>query len=227
MEVVYCSGDLVVRNNTINLIGERAFGVSVLSTAPDANYFIDNNMFDATFSTSTETTAIALGTGRTLLPFGPTVENFGTLSITNNQIIGDPSGNSIRHASGGWGLAGPGLLIFENNTIKNASANNAWNTRVAFRVWESPETLFIKVIDNTWSGTTDLTSPAALITNLRSGANVCVELIGNKSPYDPAYYLNNFVGGVFGYTSNTTSANNNGETIEFFPSMADFYICTQ
>jgi|GEM_PF-2992569 len=197
-------GNLSIVNNTFELsnFGRPVFGIHVISTLPDANYLIENNLFTS-FENVSGVTGIEFGLGRF---FGRvSVGDFQTLRITNNRFfrMGDqtPGVQDPAKAIGGYGFGGSGQIFLTNNVFDDCygGAPQPFNSIVALRVREVADLQFT-VTNNQWVNSQSPTFVRSITIQTTDATAACAVLLtGNVSDSVgvPGYRLDNAVGGTF------------------------------
>lgn len=199
-------GKLVVSSNTFNFDNSQDnFGVHLLASTPSAtDYLFEGNQFIAPlFSPST---------GFELGQSGNPINNFNSLIIANNLFVGLGFEGTGGKPIGGFGFAGTGRLVINDNLFSNVGAGtmDTINSTVLLRI-QAGGNLTFNVSNNQWQSSQDTTAASLNIINKDVSASVCVTLKGNQSDTitgNTAYALNNTVGGVM-----TVDVTNNVGTV--------------
>jgi hypothetical protein len=191
-----CGGTITFEKNTINQINGTSIGFALLTTAPQANYFIYNNQFNATVGGGAQ--GIAFGNGMIPLFVG----DFDTIKIIQNTFTGQGS-TSRGIAIGGPGFTGVGTLVLDHNTFAKQTIASMPMTNVLIEL-NTGASMNVDITNNVWKETVDNSNPSFFgslaVGSVTTPLNfLCLKLHDNISDYTPfAYTVANFApGGTF------------------------------
>jgi hypothetical protein len=189
-----CLGQVTMVDNFFDQTVGGSTAISLISSGPNSNYLIQNNLFNA-----------VVGQAQQGIGFG-LISDFGTLNIANNQFIGY-GGASRGLAIGGFGFTGTGNLIIDSNLFSHLTIASIPQTTV-YIISNAGSNIIADITNNVWKNTVNPTHSSHVFVQNDPSANVCLKLSGNQSDDTANAYILDNAGNTF-----TADISNNVGTI--------------